>query len=129
MDRTQNDIEHDGSNGKTNDLALGGASILALLTASCCILPLGLAIVGLGGSWLSVLAPFIEYRVYLLTIVGLIVLWSWVSLYSSPCGLLGNKKSLLIRLFVTIIFTAALTAPYWEDGIARLMWEYLRDNR
>lgn len=129
MEQTQSQIEPDEVNTKASGLALASASILALLTASCCILPLGLTIVGLGGSWLSVLGPFVAYRSYLLIIVGLVVLWSWFSLWRSPCGILGNKNALLIRLFVTAIFVAAFTAPYWEDGIARSMWEYLRDNK
>lgn len=122
-------IQIDVSQSKANGIVLWSASILAVLTASCCILPLGLTIIGLGGSWLTFLGPFVEYRGYLLVLVGLIVLWSWISLWRSPCGLFGNNIALLMRIVLTGIFLAALTAPYWEDGIARLMWEYLRDNR
>lgn len=129
MEQRQNQIGAENIGVKTSGLVLAGASVLAVLTASCCILPLGLAIIGLGGSWLSILGPFVEYRDYLLVLVGLVVLWSWISLWRSPCGMLGNKNAFLIRLFVTLVFISAFTAPYWEDGIARSMWEYLRDNR
>lgn len=129
MEQTQNQIETENINTRTSGLVLTGASVLALLTASCCIFPLSLSIIGLGGSWLSILGPFVEYRSYLLAFVGLIVLWSWISLWRSPCGLIGNKNALLTKLFVTLVFIAAFTAPYWKDGIARSMWEYLRDNR
>ena len=129
MEQRQNQIGAENIGVKTSGLVLAGASVLAVLTASCCILPLGLAIIGLGGSWLSILGPFVEYRDYLLVLVGLVVLGSWISLWRSPCGMLGNKNAFLIRLFVTLVFISAFTAPYWEDGIARSMWEYLRDNR
>lgn len=122
-------IQTDVSQNKANGFVLGGAAILAVLTASCCILPLGLTIIGLGGSWLTFLGPFVAYRSYILVAVGLIVLWSWISLWRSPCGLFGNRNALLIRIALTGIFLAALTAPYWENGIARSMWEYLRDNQ
>lgn len=117
------------SNLPQSNVALGGVSILALLTASCCILPLGLTIIGLGGSWLSILGPFVAYRSYLLLIVGGIVVWSWISLWRSPCGIFGDRTAFIIRFVVTIIFLAALSAPYWEDELARSMWEHLRDSR
>lgn len=125
MEQTQTDI---GQN-KVSGLVLGSASILAVLTASCCILPLGLTIIGLGGSWLTFLGSFVAYRSYLLAVVGLILLWSWISLWRSPSGLFENRNALLMRITLTVMFIAAFTAPYWEDGIARSMWEYLRDNR
>ena len=121
--------ETDFRESKVSGLLLGSASILAVLTASCCVLPIGLTIIGLGGSWLTLLEPFVAYRSYILVGVGLIVLWSWIGLWRSPCGLFGNGNALLMRIALTVIFVAALTAPYWEDGVARSMWEYLGDNR
>ena|SRR6056297_3537185 len=38
------------------------AALLALLSASCCVLPIGLSIMVLGGAWLTILGPFIAYR-------------------------------------------------------------------
>jgi len=48
--------------GRPRGVVLGIATLLALLSASCCVLPIGLAIVGLGGAWLAVLGPFVAYR-------------------------------------------------------------------
>lgn len=38
-----------------NRLIIGGAGLLVLLSASCCVLPIGLSIIGLGGTWLTML--------------------------------------------------------------------------
>lgn len=57
-------------NKKSNDylLSLGSvfASLGAILATSCCIIPLILANLGLGGVWIAKLAVLQPYRVYLL---------------------------------------------------------------
>ena len=47
-------------------LVMPFAALLALLSASCCVLPIGLSILGLGGAWLTMLGPFIAYRGFIL---------------------------------------------------------------
>ena len=34
------------------------AALMALMSASCCVLPIGLSILGLGGAWLTMRGPF-----------------------------------------------------------------------
>ena len=65
------DTLEDEVNGP-NRILIGGAGFLALLSASCCVLPIGLSIIGLGGTWLTMLGPFVAYRVEILVVVGLI---------------------------------------------------------
>ena len=45
--------------GRPQAVVVGFAALLALLSVSCCILPIGLSIIGLGGVWLAVLGPFV----------------------------------------------------------------------
>ena len=47
------------------------AALLALLSASCCVLPIGLSIIGLGGTWLTMLGPFVAYRGFILVAVAI----------------------------------------------------------
>ncbi|MDH3669088.1 MAG: hypothetical protein OEN23_19410, partial [Paracoccaceae bacterium] len=45
-----------------NSATVGAAAMIALLSATCCVLPIGLARLGAGGSWLTILEPFVAYR-------------------------------------------------------------------
>lgn len=54
-------------------------SVLALLGASCCVLPMAFVLLGLGGSWLAVFAPIAGLSPYLLGIAAAFVLAAWIS--------------------------------------------------
>ncbi|WP_051540900.1 hypothetical protein [Ahrensia sp. 13_GOM-1096m] len=127
MEQTKRSILPSQAQGKKADSALtGGAIVLAALSASCYILPLGLSIVGLGGSWLTFLSPFVRCREIILLVVGISVAWSWLRLWRSPCGLRGNRSGLILTSIATLVFIGALTAPLWENVVARSLWEILR---
>ena len=102
--------------------------MFAALSASCCILPLGLSILGVGGSWLAFLGPFVRYREIILLAVGIAVAWSWLRLWRSPCGLRGTRSGLILTCIATLVFLGALTAPLWENDVARSLWEILRQQ-
>tara|TARA_R110002050_G_scaffold169495_2_gene301219 strand:+ start:1228 stop:1620 length:393 start_codon:yes stop_codon:yes gene_type:complete len=125
--------EHSISAPQTNDGGLtsavtGGAILLAGLSASCCILPLALSIVGLGGSWLSFLGPFVRYREIILLVVAVTLVWSWVKLWRSPCGITGNRNNTIFTAIATLVFLGALSAPLWENEVARSLWDVLRNQ-
>ena len=125
--------EHSISAPQTNDNGLtstvtGGAILLAGLSASCCILPLALSIVGLGGSWLTFLSPFVRYREIILLVVAVALIWSWVRLWRSPCGITGNRKNTSFTAVATLVFLGALSAPLWENEVARSLWDILRNQ-
>jgi len=75
-------------------LLLAGVALAALLAASCCVLPIALTIVGLGGSWLAVLGPFVAYRASILIVVGVAVAWSWYRLLRSRRPLAQQRGGL-----------------------------------
>lgn len=41
------------------------------------MMPIGLPIIGLGGAWLTVLSPFIAYRLPILIAVAIALVWAW----------------------------------------------------
>jgi mercuric ion transport protein len=49
----------------------------ALALASCCVLPLALAVVGLGGAWLAGLGGLLPYQPYLLAMAAAAVGAGW----------------------------------------------------
>ena len=84
-----------------NRLLIGGAGLLALLSASCCVLPIGLSIIGLGGTWLVMLGPFVEYRIEILVVVGLVLAWGWLRLWRRwQCA--SRRRSTVVLLLSLI---------------------------
>ncbi|MEL7218930.1 MAG: hypothetical protein AAGK01_10925, partial [Pseudomonadota bacterium] len=115
------DTLEDEVNGP-NRILIGGAGFLALLSASCCVLPIGLSIVGLGGTWLTMLGPFVAYRVEILVVVGLILAWGWIRLWQR-WGCARRRRSTVILLgFTTLAFLLAASSPLLEEDAARTMW-------
>lgn len=104
------------------------AALLALLSASCCVLPIGLSIIGLGGAWLTMLGPFIAYRGFILVVVALALGWAWYSvLRPKPCA--APKRSAIIwTVAATVAFLIALSSPFWEGSAQRFMWDLWRST-
>ena len=114
--------------GKSNTAIISSATVLAALSASSCILPLGLSAIGLGGSWLTFLSPFVRYRGIILIAVGIVIAWSWLRLWHSPFGIQGNFPGTILTSIATFVFLGALSAPLWENDVARSLWELLRQQ-
>ena len=112
-----------------NRLIIGGAGLLALLSASCCVLPIGLSIIGLGGTWLTMLGPFVAYRVEILVVVGLVLAWGWLRLWRRWNCASRKRSTLLILGFTTLAFVLAASSPLWEEEAARTMFALWRQTR
>lgn len=109
--------------------ALGLGSLLSIAAASCCVLPIGLTILGLSGTWLTVLVPFVEHRAIILLGVGVVlaVAWAVLLLRSSLCPR-RRRTGVILALVCTAFFAAAVTAPLWERDAMRAMWAYWTDR-
>lgn len=106
---------------------IGGAGLLAVLSASCCVLPIGLSILGVGGAWLTILGPLVAHRVEILLIVGLVLAWGWFRMVRRwDCA--GRQRSAVVILGLTTgAFALAASAPLWENEVARTMFALWRD--
>ncbi len=105
------------------------AALLVLLSASCCVLPIGLSLIGLGGAWLTMLGPFIAYRGFILVAVAVALIWAWYRvIWPKKCTM--HKRSAIVWAFLaTIAFLIALSSPYWEAPAQRFMWDLWRLTR
>ena len=105
------------------------AALLALLSASCCVLPIGLSVIGLGGTWLTMLGPFIAYRGFILVVVAIALIWAWYRvIWPRECT--KRKRSAIVwASLATIAFMVALSSPYWEASAQRYMWDLWRSTR
>ncbi len=105
------------------------AAALALLSASCCVLPIGLSIIGLGGSWLTMLGPFIAYREFILFGVAVALIWAWYRVVRpNPC-VTRRRSAIVWASLASIAFLIALSSPYWEASAQRFMWDLWRSTR
>lgn len=117
--------QHQGSVGRTQatfQALMGCAAVLAVLSASCCVLPIALSLVGLGGAWLTVLGPFVAYRDVILILVGCVIVWSWIRLWRTRCKLHIKRRGVLMTAVASLAFLVALSAPLWETQLTRSMW-------
>ncbi|MDW3204522.1 MAG: hypothetical protein R8L07_03185 [Alphaproteobacteria bacterium] len=94
------------------------ASIIAAVTAACCFLPLMFMLLGVGVAWMTILSPFVEYRVPILLLVsfGLGTMLVVLGVRRRSTG----RRGLLLRPagIVAIIFLAlAWASPLWEDTV------------
>ena len=112
-----------------NRLLIGGAGLLALLSASCCVLPIGLSIIGLGGTWLVMLGPFVEYRIEILVVVGLVMAWGWLRLWRRWQCASRRRSTVVLLSFTTLAFLLAASSPLWEEDAARTMFALFRQYR
>lgn len=108
---------------------LGATGLLALLSASCCILPIGLSILGLGGSWLLWLGPFVTYRIPIVIAVGLVLTWAWLRLWTRWGCASRRRSTLLVLILSTVCFIVAATSPFWEEDATRFMFTLWRTSR
>lgn len=110
-------------------LVMPFAALLALLSASCCVLPIGFSILGLGGAWLTMLGPFVAFRGFILVGVAIALVWAWCRvLRRRPCATRWRSAFVWTAL-ASIAFLIALSSPLWEASAQRFMWDLWRSTR
>ena len=112
------------SRGDTfQNVALGFAASLAFLSASCCILPLALTIVGLGGAWLSFLGPLVAYREIILIIVTAIIAYLWFRTSTTGDRPIQWRRGVVMASVASLATGVAWTSPLWEWGVTNMLMD------
>ncbi len=111
---------------KSTWLTFLGALGTSLTAGLCCIGPLVVVSLGLGGAWLSAVNVFTPYRNYLIVLTLVMLGYSFFRLYIKPpaCGegegcILPRTLVLQRTLFwiITILALSFMTFPWYEDLI------------
>lgn len=77
------------------------ASFLAFFSAACCVLPMAFMVVGLGGSWLSLIGAFSTVALYLIVLSVVFIAGAWV--FAIHNGVAQQiKRALVISTALTI---------------------------
>lgn len=125
-DASQHSVTSTGFIGRT---MMPIAALLALLSASCCVLPIGLSIIGLGGAWLTLLSPFIAYRLPILIAVAIALVWAWYRVLRPRSCELRRGRAIAWTTFATGAFLVAVSSPLWEGSAQAFMWDLWRSTR
>ncbi|GMQ97418.1 MAG: mercuric transport protein MerT [Gammaproteobacteria bacterium] len=102
-----------------------GASLGAIGASLCCIGPLVLLSLGIGGAWVSTLTALTPYRWIFITITLGFLGWSFYKLYIAPrqcapddvCAIPATLRNQRIIFWVVSVLLAALIAFPWYGTI------------
>jgi len=99
------------------------AGLGALVGASCCVLPLLLAITGVGGSWVAGIGALTPYQPYLLGMAALCVGIGWIIALRRQARM---RVVVLLGLATVLVIGSVLTAIY-ERPLTEYLFVIWRD--
>ncbi|WP_435104101.1 mercuric transporter MerT family protein [Arhodomonas sp. AD133] len=103
---------------------LAGASVLgAVLASSCCIVPLALFSLGIGGAWIATLTALAPYKPIFVVIAGALILAGFISMrrrQRDACDLEGHCASAPGKRITTVVLWLSTLLV-----IAVIAWPYL----
>lgn len=82
------------SQEKTSRLPLIGGVIAAIAASLCCVGPLVLVMLGIGGAWVSNLAVFEPFRPYFLGVAVIFLFFAWKKIYRATAAAACTPGSL-----------------------------------
>lgn len=116
---TENIGDESGDRGSQGLLALGGFG--AVLVSACCVLPLVLVVLGLGGAWLATLHALYPYRWIFIGISAVVLLIAWRRLYrpqtgcveGEVCAIPAVRRTYRVLFWIiTALVVLSALAPY-----------------
>lgn len=112
----------DHSQTKTSNRSMMAAGLGAIGASACCVGPLILISLGIGGSWIATLTELEPYRPLFLGITLVFLGLAFYSLYLKPrpcapdesCAIPGVvRNQRIIFWIVSILLVALMTFPYY----------------
>lgn len=114
--------EHIGGGHARRGVVAGGAVLGALAASSCCILPLVLVSLGLGGAWMGGLTALAPYQPYFMALTVVLLAAGFRLAYRKPaaacgpegeCTRPGSGRMVKIALWsAALLVLAILALPY-----------------
>ncbi len=120
---TAETVNNSGSPKATNNtLASGGliSGAAAFIGASCCVLPLVLVNLGLGGAWITHLAFFAVAKPYFLAASFLFIAVAFALAFWG--GRKPSAKTLVVLSTATGLTALAYVLPWYEGRILRFLF-------
>jgi mercuric ion transport protein len=106
------------------------AAVAAGISATCCVLPIALTILGFGGGWLAFLPFFATNRPYILAsglvLLALAAFLMWrQNRHRSKNGQKQRASNFarVVYVVAAIFLMGAVSAPLWEREATRYLWK------
>lgn len=105
-----------------NKMPLFGGLIAAILSTACCIVPLALLLLGVGGSWIANLTALEPYKPYLIAISVILLVFAYQQIFTQDkdcekdmvCAVPENQKKYKVIFWIaTIIILSSSTISIW----------------
>jgi mercuric ion transport protein len=93
------------------------AAVAALVGASCCVLPLALAWLGLAGAWIANLGIFVVYRPYITAAALLLIGLGWVIAIRRRAA----NRTFVVLALATVLVGGAMLVSYYETELTRYL--------
>jgi mercuric ion transport protein len=93
------------------------AAVAALAGASCCVLPLALAWLGLAGAWIANLGIFVAYRPYITAFAIIVIVFGWMIALRRR----ASTRTLVVLGAASVVVGAALLVAHYETELTRYM--------
>jgi len=108
---------------KTGRLPLIGGVIAAIAASLCCVGPLVLVMLGIGGAWVANLAVLEPFRPYFLGAAVIALFFAWKKIYRTPAAAACTPGSLcampqtnriykVLFWMVAVLVVLAMVFPY-----------------
>ena len=107
---------------KNSSIPLIGGVLAAIAASLCCIGPLVLVLLGMGGAWVSKLSAMEPFRPYLLGIAIIFLFFAWKKIYrtaaevcipGSLCARPGTNTVYKVMFWLmAALIVIALASPY-----------------
>ena len=104
-------------------LAAAGGILGGLAASACCVIPLGLSLLGIGGVWMASLRVLGPYQPYFIGLAVAALTYGFYQVYWKPktacaegeaCARPMNNRLVKAGLWLgTLIVLTALSFPYW----------------
>ena len=110
------------SQQKNSRIPLIGGVLAAIAASLCCIGPLVLVMLGMGGAWVSSLSVMEPFRPYLLVIAIIFLFFAWKKIYRAPvvvctpgslCAMPQTNRTYKVLFWiVAALIVISLVSPY-----------------
>ena len=107
---------------KTGSYTLIGGVVAAIAASLCCIGPLVLVMLGMGGAWVSNLSAMEPFRPYLLVIAIIFLFFAWKNIYRAPaavctpgtlCAMPHTNRGYKVMFWImAALIVISLASPY-----------------
>ena len=111
------------SQEQTGRLPLLGGVIAAIAASLCCVGPLVLVMLGIGGAWVANLTVLEPFRPYFLAVAVVFLFFAWKKIYRAPaaaactpgslCALPETNRIYKVLFWIVAVFVVlAMVFPY-----------------